>query len=353
MKRQETYSKKQFGSDRSAACRSLSFFACITSIILCLGSAPAISGEPAASEPNAPSIAGPNDPNTLAQSTAAEPNRPPKPGIDDAAVLTPSARHSKPESARRDWLIAGLPESDLARKIWRERITVPQDDEAGDRKIQLQQLIDRIRSIEFKPQEPPQEPIIVLEQTPAEPNTVSLEPADRNLPETHPTQAFSFKSRKPTVSDDTLNILVEQLKEPELLMNPFELGEILFNAGRLEEAAVCYREALARIDPNQPDPIQKRPWIIFQIGNCLRKIDPTEAIEAYSQLITQHVGSFWTEPAKAQAGLITWRKEDKPRLLIEQSRPKPVRTKLPIGLIKDDEPKSLTEPNKGEQTQNK
>ena len=65
------------------------------------------------------------------------------------------------------------------------------------------------------------------------------------------------------------------------------------------------------------------------------------------------VALFSAASFQAQAGLITWQQEDKPKLLIEQSRPKPVRTELPIGLIKNDEPKSLTEPNKGEQTQNK
>jgi tetratricopeptide (TPR) repeat protein len=150
-----------------------------------------------------------------------------------------------------------------------------------------------------------------------------------------------------------LKILVEKLKLPELLKNPFELGEVLFNAGRLEEAVVCYRQALTRIDPNQPDPVKKRPWIMFQIGNCLRRTDPEKAIEAYSQLINEHGGSFWAEPAKAQANLITWRQKDEPHVLIEQSRPKPVQTALPIGIIKNNEQDSLTEPNKGEQTQSK
>ncbi|MHC4740806.1 MAG: hypothetical protein ACYS8Z_02775, partial [Planctomycetota bacterium] len=145
MKTQDTYNKNLFRLHRPAACPSVPLLACVMSVILYLLSAPAIAAsESAPAEPNAPKIAQPDDPNspqTTPQNTATEPNQPPKPTIDDA-VTSAAAPQPAAKSARRDWLIAGLPKSDLARRVWKERITVPQEDEAGERKIQLQQLID-------------------------------------------------------------------------------------------------------------------------------------------------------------------------------------------------------------------
>jgi hypothetical protein len=70
-------------------------------------------------------------------------------------------------------------------------------------------------------------------------------------------------------------------------------------------------------------------------------------------LITQHGGSLWADPAKAQSSLIAWKQKNKPGLLIEQNRPKPVETGIPPELIKNNQPESLTEQKKGEQTQKK
>jgi tetratricopeptide (TPR) repeat protein len=361
MKTKNTYNQKEYGVDalrcRTIDHRSSLAAACMMSLILCFSARPTIAGSGSApADANSPAISEPNDANTpkiAAESAKKEPNQPPKPTIDNAAIVL-SSPELAPQSARRDWLIASAPKTDLARKIWTERITSPESNEGSDRKKQLQQLIDRIRSIEFKPKEPPHEPIVVLEQTPpSEPNITTVEPADQNHLEVQPKHTASREPQTPTVSNETLNIIARQLKQPKLLKNPFELGEILFNAGRLNEAAICYRQALTRIDPNQPDSTQRRPWIIFQIGNCLRKDDPTKAIEAYSQLITQHGGSLWADPAKAQSSLIAWRQKNKPRLLIEQSQPNSVETGIPAELIKNNQPESLTEQKKGEQTQNK
>jgi len=331
MKTQDTYNQKKHGINalrrRVIAHRSSLVAACMMFLILCFSARPTIA------EPNDA-----NTPETAVQGTGQEPNQAPKP------TIAPSQAELAPKSTRRDWLIAAAPQTDLARKIWRERITVPEGNEGGDRKKQLQQLIDRIRSIEFKPKEPPHEPVVVLRKTPpSETNIPATEPTDQNQPETQPKQTETPKPQIPTVSDDTLNIIARQLKQPELLKNPFELGEILFNAGRPNEAVICYRQALTRIDPNQPDPTQKKPWIIFQIGNCLRKDEPKKALEAYSQLITEHAGSLWADPAKAQSSLIAWRQKDKPKLLIEQNRPKTVETAMPAKLISKNEPKTLTE----------
>ncbi len=195
MKTQDTYNQKKHGINalryKAIAHRSSLVAACMMSLILCFSARPTIA------EPNDA-----NTPETAAQSTGQEPNQPPKPTIDDAKIAT-SAPKLAPKSTRRDWLIAGAPKTDLARKIWRERITVPETNEGGDRKEQLQQLIARIRSIEFKPKEPPHEPIVVLEQTPPpEPNITTLEPTDQNYLEVQPEQTAPPKSQAPTIGSN-------------------------------------------------------------------------------------------------------------------------------------------------------
>ncbi len=254
---------------------------------------------------------------------------------------------NKPNEA--DWLIAKTPKTDLARNIWRDRIGTPQDPEENKTKDQLQQLIKRIRAIEFKSPEPPHEPAVTREPEPQiEPNLMKVGPPDQNLTDAQQTAAGTPKPQFPTVSQDTLNILAERLQKPELLINPYELGQTLAYAGCLKEAAVCYSEALARIDPNLPDPTEKKAWILFQIGNCLRKSDPQKALEAYSRLINEHTASLWTDIAKAQSSLISWYLQEKPKTLIEESQPKPPDNAKPLAFISIPESKAKTEPQQGE-----
>ena len=272
------------------------------------------------------------------------------PVIADPASTPTDANNqdsNKPNGA--DWLIAKTPKTDLSRNIWRDRIGVPQNPEENKTKDQLQQLIKRIRAIEFKPPEPVHEPAVTREPEPQiEPNLIKVGPPDENLIDARQTATSPLKPQHATVAQDTLSILAERLQKPELLNNPYELGETLSNAGCLKEAAVCYRQALARIDPNLPDPTEKKAWILFQIGNCLRRDDPQKALEAYSRLINEHPPSLWTDIAKAQSSLINWYLQDKPKTLIEESRPKPPDNAKPLAFISTPESKANTEPQQGE-----
>src|SRR3990172_4226364 len=264
------------------------------------------------------------------------------PAIADPASTPTHANNqdsNKPNGA--DWLIAKTPKTDLARNIWRDRISVPQNPEENKTKDQLQQIIKRIRAIEFKPPEPLHEPVVTASPlaigvepvSQIEPNLIKVGPPDQNLIDARQMATSPPKPQLATVAQETLNILAERLQQPRLggLKNPFELGEILSNAGYLKEAAVCYSQALARIDPNLPDPTEKKAWILLQIGNCLRKDDPKKALEAYSRLINEHAGSLWTDLAKAQSSLISWYQQEKPKTLIEESRLKPADNTKPLG----------------------
>jgi tetratricopeptide (TPR) repeat protein len=224
----------------------------------------------------------------------------------------------------RNWLIAKSPTTDIGRKLWQTRITVPnsKNDTNGD--DDLRRIIELIRSVEFKPRNKTPEPLIALE-SPAqpEPNETAGEPSPGKNTET---QQIKPKPRPGMLSEETLKILAKQLQNPEQIKNPFELAEVLFHSGRLKEAAVCYQQVLLRADPNQPaaagqpDPNRQIDWTLFQIGNCLRNDDPPKAMEVYARLCNDHAGSMWADLAKARSMLLSWYRQDEPRKLIEQNR---------------------------------
>ncbi len=61
-----------------------------------------------------------------------------------------------------------------------------------------------------------------------------------------------------------------------------------------------------------------RAWILFQIGNCLRKDDLPAAAKMYQQLLTEYPNSPWVDLAKAQSNLIAWYLKDEPVKLIAE-----------------------------------
>ena len=188
----------------------------------------------------------------------------------------------------------------------------------------LRRIIELVRSVEFKPRNNPPKSLITLE-SPAqpEPNETAGEPSPAKNAET---QQIKPKPRPGMLSEETLQILAEQLQNPEQIKNPFELAEVLFHGGRFKEAAICYQQVLLRADPNQPaaagwpDPNRQIDWTLFQIGNCLRNDDPLKAMEVYSRLCNDHAGSMWADLAKARSMLLSWYRQDEPRKLIEQNR---------------------------------
>jgi len=247
--------------------------------------------------------------------------------------------------------------SRVKRQLWRANITAPQDRQHNRSKNELRWIIEQIRAVKFEPQNRSPEPFIVVEPPTTEPNETLEEPHSTDsktkksplevsaaglktgtLADTEPTEGPSAKQIKskpriapPTqphmlqndkplpyvpVTSRTLQMLENLLQHPDQADKPFELAEVLFLSGHLKEASVFYREALNRERPDQPDPTEDRPWILFQIGNCLRHDDMPTALEMYSRLIAEYPNSPWTDLAKARHKLINWYRKDRPRTLI-------------------------------------
>jgi len=197
-------------------------------------------------------------------------------------------------------------------QLWQARVGVPEGQKDNRSKNELKRLIEQIRSIEFKPQKSP-EPVIFVKPVPiAEPNKTS---SDTQAQKEQKKEAEPKLPYEP-IADQTLQILKDVSQDPNRIVNPFQLAEILFLSGHLKEAAVLYQEALNRIKADDGNSPEDRAWILFQIGNCLRKDDLPAAMKTYRQLITEYPNSLWADLAKTLDKLIDWYQKDKPRELI-------------------------------------
>jgi hypothetical protein len=212
----------------------------------------------------------------------------------------------------------GDPSSDPKRQLWRARIRVHEGKEDNKRKNELRRLIDLVRSIEFKPPKQP-EPVINIGQVETKVET-NQTPSDPVVTEEFSNKTIEFKSSYGPVTDRTLQMIGSVAQDPNKLGNPFELGEVLYFSGHLKEATIFYQEALNRTDADKTGLIQDRAWILFQIGNCLKDYDLKKAQNIYRQLITEHTGSPWVEPAKAREKIVDWYLKEKPRALIAESQ---------------------------------
>jgi len=199
-------------------------------------------------------------------------------------------------------------------ELLRAESSIAKSDNDTKSSDQLKQLIEQIRSVEFGPQKKAPEPVIIPEKAPViEPNdTVSNLP----VPKEQAKQPVEPRPQHGLITEKTLQMLKTLAQDPEKLTNPLELGEILFVSGNLKEAAMFYREALNRKDPNDVNLSLDRAWILFQTGNCLRNDDLPEAAKAYQQLITEYPNSPWADMAKARNNLIAWYLKDEPVKLI-------------------------------------
>jgi len=272
---------------------------CLTWLLLCLHGSPAIA---------------------KLSSAQPDPNNPSPPTLAEAPTDTTADSNSQiaGEPPARNWLIAKSPTTDIGRKLWQTRITVPNSNNDANSDDDLRRIIELVRSVEFRPRNKTPEPPVTLESSAQpEPNETAGEPSPRKNTET---QQIKPQPRPGMLSQETLQILAKHLQNPEQIKNPFELAEVLFHSGRLKEAAICYQQVLLRADPNQPHPNPQIDWILFQIGNCLRNDDPPKAIEVYSRLCNDYAGSMWADLAKARSILLSWYRQDEPRKLIEQNR---------------------------------
>ncbi len=117
---------------------------------------------------------------------------------------------------------------------------------------------------------------------------------------------------------DKIALLLAALDDnPQDIAEPLAIAEALFATGNHKHAARFYQLALDRITGDTKD--LEQPWILFQLGNCLKRTDHTNAYKAYEQLIGEYPNSHWTGAAKAQQQTLAWLEQNSSLISLEQN----------------------------------
>ena len=239
---------------------------------------------------------------------------------------------SKPVSpSQNDLPLTKSPVTDPKRQLQRSRISYPVENAENTKsKNELYRLAEKLRAVRFKPKNKPAAPMVTLAPEPqAEPNEPAPEKTppeeekekeeeQKNEPQPDIDQSGQNKLASELISSETLQMLENISQHPENIKNPFELAEILYHNGYLKEAATCYQLALSRITQDNTNQPLIKPWILFQIGNCLRNDQPSVAAQMYKQLITEYPNLPWTDLAKTRTKFIDWYQQENPVSFIQK-----------------------------------
>jgi len=203
----------------------------------------------------------------------------------------------------------------LTQQLWHTRILAPDTNEDNGNQRDLQELIQKVRSVRFA--NPDTEPTFTVPPEPApETKQPYLNAGTNAVPEPTPDAGFAPQQKVEalaTLPPEIQKELKAVLQDPNLVQDPFEMAELLFLSGRATQATVFYQMALERIATDDAATSQDRAWILFQLGNCLRETNMGQARETYMKLVTQYPDSPWTELAKAHGRLISWYQTARPQ----------------------------------------
>ena len=205
---------------------------------------------------------------------------------------------------------------DIRSLLWMTDIAPLKEENEDNNELKL--LIEKISTVELTQQD------IVSEENEESEKIIVSEPSDKEA-EVIESNKKDVKENKSdiqyeNITNYTLKKIMELTKLPEKVHNPFELGETLFLNDNPKEAAIFYKEALRRQDPNDISSVHNRAWLLFQTGNCLRDYDSKAAKEYYGKLITEYTDLPWADLAKIQIDLIDWYNQNNPQELIQKHK---------------------------------
>jgi tetratricopeptide (TPR) repeat protein len=202
-----------------------------------------------------------------------------------------------------------LSTNENSQKLWETTIAVADENDVQNT-ANLQQAIEKIKSLKFEQSQ-------IVQQ--AQPEQVEI------VAEPEKTQPAPVELPAPVVVDNNIfkndvNLTTDALANIENHVNevetPYEMAETLFHAGHLKQAAAYYKQAL-KSGSYESRP-QDKAWIIFQIGNCLKESAPAEAAKFYARLLSEYPDSTWTKMANKYNELLTLQMQNKPYELMKQ-----------------------------------
>lgn len=209
----------------------------------------------------------------------------------------------------------------LTRRLWESRISAPDPNEEGETKAALDRLIQQVRAVRFAPKD--RTPTFSAPPAPkpvAEPNEMQPMPTPMAARITEP-GGTAVTQTDATFPSDVEKRLQELVQDPNHITEPLETAELLFLSNRRVEAAAFYRRALELADVKGTAAPEDRAWILFQLANCLRETDMTQAADTYTKLGTEYPDSSWSELAKAHGRLISWYQRARPHDLVRGQEP--------------------------------
>jgi tetratricopeptide (TPR) repeat protein len=114
---------------------------------------------------------------------------------------------------------------------------------------------------------------------------------------------------------------------PKAVADAAELADALFARGEADAAAVLYTLALRDAQEGTD-----RAWLLFQLGNCLRRSDAARAREMYQRVLVEFPESSWAMIAKVESDLLGWQLRAAPEQLLRSAAaaaPAPAATEPP------------------------
>jgi tetratricopeptide (TPR) repeat protein len=237
------------------------------------------------------------------------------------AESTPADR-----TASNDMLLSNLPNTKATRNVWRDRTSPPKNDNKETQsKKKLQDTLNKLKSLRFAGLEEsealataqttgPKDAKVVPESTTQKQVIIIRTPAPKALPDSPNTVPIPNSE----LTKQTTDAMVKLAQSPEKLQKPESLGQILFQGQAFSEAALCYEEALKRLNIETLAGSEDKEWLLFQIGNCYKQSDPQKAMRIYKQLILEYPHSLWSELVRVKGQWITWELRDKPKTLVNE-----------------------------------
>ena len=188
-------------------------------------------------------------------------------------------------------------------KLQKESMTYERDLEQN--KDKLKHYINLIRTAKIDSEEITQRSGDLTNETP-KPKIDTSKKTEEIIAPAAPTEAMENTEVPNTeISEEVHDKIGMLMDEPEKVDEPYMLAQILFDCEHWHEASVFYKETLRRIDADGLETAD-RDWVIFQLGNCLKKYNKEEAVETYKQLINDVPDSEWADIARTQVKLLSW-----------------------------------------------
>ncbi|NQV34736.1 MAG: tetratricopeptide repeat protein, partial [Phycisphaeraceae bacterium] len=191
----------------------------------------------------------------------------------------------------------------------------------------LQETLKKLKSIRFADHGELETSTTTQEPNQSSTNTQPRSAANKPViiiktlpPKAMPDSPNNVPMSAATLTKETTEALRLLTQSLEKLPKPDLLGQILFRSKAWSEAGLCYEESLKRLNAISVAPSEDKAWLLLQIGNCLQRSEPEEAVVIFKQLINDYPNSLWSELVRVKGQCITDELRDKPKMLINEIR---------------------------------